>query len=141
MASPSQIGISADDIMLSDHGMDLTKLENSLNDILSKIQCFAEEHKLNFNTVKSLSCIFTTNSHLFNYQPGIYLKEQLLQSTKTPTYLGFTLDTEINCNKLIYRLCKKGRKRLWLLKYICGRDWGADVKTQNYFCCSHPTSS
>lgn len=128
-APPCQIAIYADDVVLWDHDTDLTKLENSLDDTLSKMQCFAEEHKLNFNTSKSLSCLFTTNRHLFNYQPKVYLKEQLLESTRTPTYLGFTLDTEINCSKHIHRLCEKGSKRLQLLKYISGRDWGADAKT------------
>ncbi|GIY99583.1 putative RNA-directed DNA polymerase from transposon BS [Caerostris extrusa] len=54
---------------------------------------------------------------------------ELLESTKTPTYIGFTLDTEINCSKHINRLCEKGRKRLQLLKCISGRDWGADAGT------------
>ncbi|GIX97120.1 RNase H domain-containing protein [Caerostris extrusa] len=88
-----------------------------------------DEHKLAFNTTKSISCLFTTNRHLFNYQPKIFLKGQLQESTKTPTYLGFTLDTEINCSKHINRLYEKGRKRLQLLKYISGRDWGADAGT------------
>ncbi|GIX93946.1 putative RNA-directed DNA polymerase from transposon BS [Caerostris extrusa] len=58
-----------------------------------------------------------------------FSKGQLLESTKTPTYLGFTLDTEVNCSKHINRLCEKGRKRLQLLKYISGRDWRADAGT------------
>ncbi|GIX76012.1 putative RNA-directed DNA polymerase from transposon BS [Caerostris extrusa] len=129
VVSPCQICISADDIIVWDHNSDLTKLENTLNDTLEKIQHFADEHKLAFNTTKSVSCLFTTNKHLFNYQPKIFLKRQLLESTKTPTYLGFTLDTEINCSKHINRLCEKIRKRLQLLKYISGRDWGADANT------------
>ncbi|GIX89487.1 hypothetical protein CEXT_778971 [Caerostris extrusa] len=129
VVSPCQIGIFADDIIVWDHNSDLTKLETILNDTLEKIQHFADEHKLAFNTTKSISSLFTTNRHLFNYQPKIFLKGQLLESTKTLTYLGFTLDTEINCSKHINRLCEKGRKRLQLLKYISGRDWGADAGT------------
>ncbi|GIY35066.1 uncharacterized protein CEXT_378211 [Caerostris extrusa] len=63
----------------------------------------------------------------------IYLKGQLLESTKTPTYLGFTLDTEINCSKHINRLSEKV-KRLQLLKFIFSRDWGADSKTLRITC-------
>ncbi|GIY92049.1 RNase H domain-containing protein [Caerostris extrusa] len=120
--------IFADDIIVWDHNSDLTK-QNTLNDTLEKIQHFADEHKLSFNTTKSLICHFTTNRHLFNYQPKIFLKGQLLESVKTPTYIGFTVDTEINCSKHINRLCEKGRKRLQLLKYISGRDWGVDAGT------------
>ncbi|GIY16392.1 putative RNA-directed DNA polymerase from transposon BS [Caerostris extrusa] len=138
VVSPCQIGILADDIIVWDHNSDLTKLETTLNDTLEKIQHFADEHKLAFNTTKSISSLFTTNRHLFNYQPKSFLKEQLLESTKTPTYLGFTLDTKINCSKHINRLCEKGRKRLQLLKYISGRDWGSRCRhTQDHLYCSY----
>ncbi|GBM34660.1 hypothetical protein AVEN_122054-1 [Araneus ventricosus] len=66
---------------------------------------------------------------MLNLQPKIYLKENLLEITKSPTYLGFTLNTEINCDKHIARLAEKGRKRLQLLKFISGRDWGANSGT------------
>ncbi|GIY03015.1 probable RNA-directed DNA polymerase from transposon BS [Caerostris extrusa] len=134
VVSPCQIGIFADDIIVWDHNSDLT----TLNDTLEKIQHFADEHKLAFNTTKSISSLFTTNRHLFNYQPKIFLKGQLLEFTKTPTYLGFTLDTEINCSKHINRLCEKGRKRLQLLKYISGRDLGSRCRhTQDHLYCSY----
>ncbi|GFS77724.1 putative RNA-directed DNA polymerase from transposon BS [Nephila pilipes] len=97
-----QTGTFADDVVLWDHFTDLTKLENSLNDTLSKIQCFSKEHKLNFNTAKSLSCLFTTNRHLFNYKPWIYLKENcfnlprarvaLYVYSRFPRMLGFKLN-------------------------------------------------
>ncbi|GIY85200.1 probable RNA-directed DNA polymerase from transposon BS [Caerostris extrusa] len=61
--SPCQIGIFAAYIIVWDHNLDLTKLENTLNGTLEKIQHFADEHKLAFNTTKSLNCLFTTNRH------------------------------------------------------------------------------
>ncbi|GBM15420.1 hypothetical protein AVEN_199672-1 [Araneus ventricosus] len=66
---------------------------------------------------------------MLNLQPKIYLKGNLLEITNTPTYLGFTLDTEINCGKHIAKLAEKGRKRLQLLKFISGRDLGANSGT------------
>ncbi|GFW83156.1 down syndrome cell adhesion molecule [Trichonephila clavipes] len=48
---------------------------------------------------------------------------------KHPKYLGYILDPEILSNKHIDNVINKGRKRLDLLKYITGRDWGADVGT------------
>ncbi|GFS40880.1 putative RNA-directed DNA polymerase from transposon BS [Nephila pilipes] len=125
-ATPCQIGIFTDNVVLWDYDTHLTKLENSLNNTLIKIQCFAEEHKLNFNSAKALSCLFTANRHLFNYQPGIYIKEQLF---KRPTYLAFTLDTEVNYDKHIYRLREKDRKGIQLPKYISSRDWLVNAKT------------
>ncbi|GBN47322.1 hypothetical protein AVEN_151548-1 [Araneus ventricosus] len=108
---------------------DTSKIENSLNENLVAILSFAEEYKLNFNSAKSFTCIFTTNRHMFNLQPKIYLKGNLLEITKSPTYLGFTLDMEINCGKHIAKLAEMENKRLQLFKFISGKDWGANSGT------------
>ncbi|GBM60736.1 hypothetical protein AVEN_147988-1 [Araneus ventricosus] len=55
-----------------------------------------------------------------------FSQRELLEITKSPTYLGFTLDTEINFGKNIAKLAEKGRKRLQLLNLISGRGWGAN---------------
>ncbi|GBM87897.1 hypothetical protein AVEN_31623-1 [Araneus ventricosus] len=123
------IGLFADDVVIWKSEEDTTKIENSLNENLVAIQSFAEEHKLNFNSTKSFTCIFTTNRHMFNLQPKIYLKGNLLEISKSPTYLVFILDTEINCGKHFAKLAEKGRKRLQLLKFISGRDWVANSGT------------
>ncbi|GBN26355.1 hypothetical protein AVEN_272408-1 [Araneus ventricosus] len=96
MITSCNIGLFADDVVIWKSDEDTTKIENSLNENLIAIQSFAEEHKLDFNSTKSFTCIFTTNRHMFNLQPKIYLKGNLLEITKSPTYLGFTLDMEIN---------------------------------------------
>ncbi|GBO09151.1 putative RNA-directed DNA polymerase from transposon BS [Araneus ventricosus] len=129
IVSSCNIGLFADDVVIWKNYKDVVKIENSLNENMVAIQSFAEEHKLNFNPAKSFTCIFTTNRHMFNLQPKIYLKVNLLETTKSPTYLGFTLDTEINCGKHIGKLVEKGKKRLQLLKLISGRDWGANSGT------------
>nr|GBO25087.1 hypothetical protein AVEN_208531-1 [Araneus ventricosus] len=93
MVSSCNIDLFADDVVILKNDKDVIKIENSLNENMVAIQSFAEEHKLNFNPAKSFTCIFTTNGHMFNLQPKIYLKGNLLETTKSTTYLGFTLDT------------------------------------------------
>ncbi|UYV84210.1 hypothetical protein LAZ67_X001527 [Cordylochernes scorpioides] len=61
--------------------------------------------------------------------PKIILKEQQLQYNKHPKYLGYTLDPEINSSKHIEEVIRKGRDQLKILKYISGREWGADATT------------
>ncbi|GFW85244.1 putative RNA-directed DNA polymerase from transposon BS [Trichonephila clavipes] len=90
---------------------------------------FAEQHKLIFNVSKSTSSFFTTNRRLYNYQPQIFMESKSLLYEKHPKYLGYILDPEILSNKHIDYVINKGRKRLDLLKYLAGRDWGADAGT------------
>ncbi|GFS55387.1 RNase H domain-containing protein [Trichonephila inaurata madagascariensis] len=52
-----------------------------------------------------------------------------LNYSKYPTYLGFTLDSEVNCGKHVEKIADKARKRLKILKYLSGRDWGSDAST------------
>ncbi|GFW40670.1 putative RNA-directed DNA polymerase from transposon BS [Trichonephila clavipes] len=57
------------------------------------------------------------------------MESKSLPYEKYPKYLGYILDPEILSNKHIDYVINKGRKRLDLLKYIAGRDWGADAGT------------
>ncbi|GFU17903.1 uncharacterized protein TNCV_4029241 [Trichonephila clavipes] len=48
---------------------------------------------------------------------------------KNAKYLGYTLDQDIASNKHIEGQVIKTRKRLNVLKFISGRDWGVDAST------------
>ncbi|UYV69858.1 hypothetical protein LAZ67_7000980 [Cordylochernes scorpioides] len=105
------------------------KAERDLNKTLFHLETFANKHKLEFNPQKSETCLFTTDKKLYKIRPKIILKEQQLQYNKHPKYLGYTLDPEINSSKHIEEVIRKGRDRLKILKYISGREWGADATT------------
>ncbi|GFS78259.1 probable RNA-directed DNA polymerase from transposon BS [Trichonephila clavipes] len=124
-----EVGLFADDIVLWNSNSDVVHIETAINTTLSDIQIFAEQHKLIFNLSKSTSSFFTTNRRLYNYQPQIFMENKSLLYEKHPKYLGYILDPEILSNKHIDYVINKGRKRLDLLKYIAGRDWGADAGT------------
>lgn len=57
------------------------------------------------------------------------MNDQPLAVEKHPKYLGFVLDSEFTCSKHIDHIILKSKKRLNILKYISGRDWGADAAT------------
>ncbi|GFT86484.1 putative RNA-directed DNA polymerase from transposon BS [Trichonephila clavipes] len=124
-----EVGLFADDIVLWNSNSDVVHIETAINTTLSDIQIFAEQHKLIFNVSKSTSSFFMTNRRLYNYQPQIFMESKSLPYEKHPKYLGYILDPEILSNKHIDYVINKGRKRLDLLKYIAGRDWGADAGT------------
>ncbi|GFV00713.1 probable RNA-directed DNA polymerase from transposon BS [Trichonephila clavipes] len=125
--NPSQIGLFADDVVLWCSDANISKMESQLNRSLVNIQEFADNHKITFNASKSTVSLFTTNRHLYNYSPEIFLMSERLKYSKYPTYLGFILDSEMNCGKHIEKIAEKARKRLKILKYLSGRDWGSDA--------------
>lgn len=92
---------------------------------LVDVQYFAESHKLCFNVSESTCSLFTTNRHLHNYQPNFVMNGQKLPYGK----YSKCLDPEILSNKHIEHETGKSQKRLNILKYITGRDWGANAST------------
>ncbi|UYV80433.1 hypothetical protein LAZ67_19000179 [Cordylochernes scorpioides] len=125
----TNIGLFGDDIILWSSNTNWKKAERDLNKTLLRLEKFANKHKLEFNPQKSETCLFTTDKKLYKIRPKIILKEQQLQYNKHPKYLGYTLDPEINSSKHIEEVIRKGRDRLKILKYISGREWGADATT------------
>ncbi|GFU87617.1 RNase H domain-containing protein [Trichonephila clavipes] len=122
-----EIGIFANDIWNS--GSDIEKVEESMNLALADVWSFGVNHKLSFSPSKSTVGFFTTNWKLYNFRPGILLYSQLLEIQKHPRYLGFILDPEILSNRHLEHLALRAMKRIKILKYIFGRDWGADAGT------------
>ncbi|GFW05718.1 putative RNA-directed DNA polymerase from transposon BS [Trichonephila clavipes] len=127
--NPSQIGLFADDVVLRCSDANINKMESQLNRSLVNIQEFADNHKITFNASKSTVSLFTTNRHLYNYSSEIFLMSERLNYSKYPTYLGFTLDSEVNCGKHIEKIADKAKNRLKILKYLSGSDWGSDAST------------
>ncbi|GFW58381.1 putative RNA-directed DNA polymerase from transposon BS [Trichonephila clavipes] len=92
---PSQIGLFADDVVLWSSDANISKIESQLNRSLVTIQKFPNNHKITFNASKSTVSLYTTNRHLYNYSPVLFLMSERLNYSKYPTYLSFTLDSEV----------------------------------------------
>ncbi|GFT75746.1 putative RNA-directed DNA polymerase from transposon BS [Trichonephila clavipes] len=110
--NPSQIGLLADDVVLWCIDANISKMESQLNRSLVNIQEFADNHKITSNASKSTVSLFTTNKHLYNYSPENFLMSERLNYSKYPTYLGFTLDSEVNCGKHIEEIADKAERYL-----------------------------
>ncbi|GFU83411.1 RNA-directed DNA polymerase from mobile element jockey [Trichonephila clavipes] len=109
--NPSQIRLFAVDVVLRCSDANISKMESQLNRLLVNIQEFADNHKITLNASKFTAIIFTTNRHLYNYSPEIFLMRERLNYCKYPTYLGFTLDSEVNCGKHIEKIADIKQER------------------------------
>ncbi|GFY64713.1 hypothetical protein TNIN_181961 [Trichonephila inaurata madagascariensis] len=63
------IGMFADGIALWCSGPDVNHIESTLTTTLTEVWNFANDYQLIFNVSKSYVSFFTTNKHLFSYQP------------------------------------------------------------------------
>ncbi|GFV41467.1 probable RNA-directed DNA polymerase from transposon BS [Trichonephila clavipes] len=129
LAKHCEVGIFADDIIVWSSGSDVGENELKLNRAMEEAHSFAEMHKLIFNASKSLTTFFSTNKHLFNYQPKISMNGIQLCYVKNAKYLGYTLDQEITSNKHIEGQVIKARNRLNVFKFMSGRAWGSEAST------------
>ncbi|GFS72494.1 putative RNA-directed DNA polymerase from transposon BS [Trichonephila clavipes] len=95
LAKHCEVGIFADDIIVWSSGSDVGENELKLNRAMEEAHSFAEMHKLIFNASKSLTTFFSTNRHLFNYQPKIFMNGIQLCYVKNAKCLGYTCDESI----------------------------------------------
>ncbi|GFT01738.1 putative RNA-directed DNA polymerase from transposon BS [Trichonephila clavipes] len=126
LAKHCEVGIFA---VVWSSGSDVGENELKLNRAMEEAHFFEEMHKLIFNASKSLTTFFSTNRHLFKYQPKISMNGIQLCYVKNAKYLGYTLDQEITSNKHIEGQVIKARKRFNALKFISGWDWRAEAST------------
>ncbi|GFW24941.1 putative RNA-directed DNA polymerase from transposon BS [Trichonephila clavipes] len=108
----SSIGLFADDIVLWHSSHNIPSIEANHSQCLSRVNDFATNHKLSFTLMRSVTSFFTTNRHLYKYQPTVFIKDQKLLYVKHPKYLGFTLAQKILCNWHTEDLNNKRRKCL-----------------------------
>ncbi|GFX89927.1 RNA-directed DNA polymerase from mobile element jockey [Trichonephila clavipes] len=127
--NPFQTGLFVDDVVLWCSDANISKMESQVNKSLVNIQEFADNHKITLYASKSTVSHFTSNRHLYNYFPEIFLVSEHLNYSKYPTYLGFILDSEVTCGKHIEKIADKARDRLKTLQYLSGKDWGSDAST------------
>ena len=96
---------------------------------LATISAYCNFWKMKLNVQKTTYAIFSRSHKVakqtFNFQvDGIRL-----QKDDNPSYLGITLDQQLNLNKFISDLKDKATTRLNLLKRLASTTWGASKQT------------
>ena len=85
--------------------------------------------KLRVNTTKTVYAIFTRSHKVAKAKLDLKIKENPLEKDENPTYLGVTLDRQLNLKKHVENTKKKAMKRLNLIKQLASTTWGADKNT------------
>ncbi|UYV72708.1 hypothetical protein LAZ67_10000380 [Cordylochernes scorpioides] len=73
--------------------------------------------------------VFTINNHLKKWTPNIKYDNNQIKFSRTPKYLGVTLDPSLTYGPHINQTVLRAKKRLNILKRISGYEWGADRDT------------
>ncbi|GFV01783.1 uncharacterized protein TNCV_2059351 [Trichonephila clavipes] len=124
-----RVGLFAEDIVIWCSGRDLVEMERNLNNALSSFSDYALEFKLCFNPTKSIATFFTTNKRLYSYQPTLKMDKNLAYEKAPKISRICPFDPEWSSHGHIDHIVSKCRKRLSILKFIAGKDWGADAVT------------
>ncbi|UYV70713.1 hypothetical protein LAZ67_8000346 [Cordylochernes scorpioides] len=130
----------ADDIIIWSSKRDLKEANKNVNKALKELQYFAEKMKLIINPNKSEVGVFTINNHLKKWTPNIKYDSNQIKFSRTPKYLGVTLDPSLTYGPHINQTVLRAKKRLNILKRISGYEWGADRNTlrQTYLALIRP---
>jgi ribonuclease HI len=122
-----KIALYADDIIIWTSHTDRYIAEKLLNQAVSQLQSYTHEFKISLNPNKSEVCLFTLNNSIRNWNPSITFSGTTLPVTKSPKYLGVTLDPSLSFSDHIDKVVNRAKKRLNILKAISGKDWGANA--------------
>ncbi|UYV80013.1 hypothetical protein LAZ67_18001402 [Cordylochernes scorpioides] len=130
----------ADDIIIWSSKRDLKEANKNVNKAMKELQHFAEKMKLIINPNKSEVGVFTINNHLKKWTSNIKYDNNQIKFSRTPKYLGVTLDPSLTYGPHINQTVLRAKKRLNILKRISGYEWGADRDTlrQTYLALIRP---
>ena len=119
----------ADDLVFWHTGKSTIISQRRLQEDLTNLEAYCDFWKLRVNTTKTVYTIFTRSHKIAKAKMNLKIKENHLKKDENPTYLGVTLDRQLNLNKHVENTKKKATKRLNLIKQLASTTWGADKNT------------
>ena len=100
-----------------------------VQEAVDRIASWSEGMKLRLNSAKCECSFFSTASHEATHQPKILILGTPLNVTKSPVFLGITLDRTLSFGQHVAKVCTKVESRCRLLGAVASRDWGCKRKT------------
>ena len=125
----SEKALFADDLVIWHTSNSTIISQRRLQDDLNRLEDYCKYWKLKINTSKSVYTIFTKSHKDAKRKLKLTISNATLSKEENPTYLGVTLDRQMNLNEHVENVRKKADKRLNLIKHLASTNWGADKNT------------
>ena len=100
-----------------------------LKQALATINTYCNFWKMKLNVQKTTYAIFTRSHKVAKQTFNFKVDGIRIQKDNNPSYLGITLDQQLNLNRFISDLKDKATGRLNLLKRLASTTWGANKQT------------
>ena len=119
----------ADDLVIWHTSNSTIISRRRLQEDLTNLEAYCQFWKLKVNTSKTVYTVFTRSHKVAKAKMTLKINDIQLEKDENPTYLGVTLDRQLNLNKHVENTRKKATKRLNLIKQLASTTWGADKDT------------
>ena len=96
---------------------------------LATLGTYCSLWKLRLNTDKTTYSIFTRSPKTAKQEYLLKINGETIKKEENPSYLGVTLDQQVNLSAFIRSLKEKATKRLNLVKRLASLSWGASKQT------------
>ena len=113
------------------HKNSKTFVQDFLQPILTKLEKFCSLWHIGLNPTKTY-CVNFFNKKIDDNTPRLWLSGELLQYKKNFKFLSVLFDNKLTYKDHINDIVSRCKKRLNLLKALCGQNWGASPETILY---------
>jgi len=124
-SSHTKIISFADDLAILTFGKTLSEAEVYANSDLAKIENWARENKMQFESKSKVMLITRKRRHDIN----IYLNNRRLKQVTDMKYLGIHFDSRLTFQKHIEHIAEKSRTLIYMLSKTAKLGWGLGHKS------------
>ena len=114
----------ADDLAIWNASEHTTTATYRIQEAISGISKWTLDWGLEIHTSKTNSTLFSLSTS--KEQIKLRLKDEIVPTTDTPTFLGVKLDTRLTWKPQIEKMERSSLQKLALMKKLSGTSWGVD---------------
>ena len=123
---PSMINAFADDIVDLVSGIDISTIEDRLQQDARVMERWAASCGLGFSASKTKLMVFTRKKYVRD--PKVTINNVQVEVVSTFKYLGVTFDSKLTWSNHIQNICRKANLVMMQARKVMGRNWGLKPK-------------